>query len=102
MLMVRRSAGATGGRRRDHGRRGPDSTSSPTSRSSRACSRSEFTYFRQISAVLATVTLFFGFLLITVLLTVSVNQRLGEIAALRALGFSRWRVVAGRPRASRR
>jgi len=29
-----------------------------------------------------------------VLLTVSINQRLGEIAALRALGFSRWRVVA--------
>ena len=28
------------------------------------------------------------------LLTVSVNQRLGEIAALRALGFSRRRVVA--------
>src|SRR5262249_45117281 len=33
-------------------------------------------------------------LLIAVLLTVSVNQRLGEIAALRALGFSRRRVVA--------
>jgi ABC-type lipoprotein release transport system permease subunit len=32
-------------------------------------------------------------LLITVLLTVSVNQRLGEVAALRALGFSRRRVV---------
>jgi ABC-type antimicrobial peptide transport system permease subunit len=32
--------------------------------------------------------------LITVLLTVSINQRLGEIAALRALGFTRWRVVA--------
>ena len=32
-------------------------------------------------------------LLISVLLTVSVNQRLGEIAALRALGFSRSRVV---------
>ncbi|MNC87600.1 FtsX-like permease family protein [compost metagenome] len=29
-----------------------------------------------------------------VLLTVSVNQRLGEIAALRALGFSRRRVAA--------
>jgi putative ABC transport system permease protein len=28
-----------------------------------------------------------------VLLTVSVNQRLGEVAALRALGFSRRRVV---------
>ena len=58
-------------------------------------SRVEFSYFRQISVVLATVTLFFGFLLIAVLLTVSVNRRLGEVAALRALGFSRWRVVAG-------
>jgi putative ABC transport system permease protein len=57
--------------------------------------RVEFSYFRQISAVLAIVTLFFGFLLITVLLTVSVNQRLAEIAALRALGFSRSRVIAG-------
>lgn len=53
-----------------------------------------FTYFRQISAVLTTVTLAFAVLLITVLLTVSVNQRLGEIAALRALGFSRRRVVS--------
>jgi ABC-type lipoprotein release transport system permease subunit len=53
-----------------------------------------FTYFRQISTVLTTVTLAFALLLITVLLTVSVNQRLGAIAALRALGFSRTRVVA--------
>jgi ABC-type antimicrobial peptide transport system permease subunit len=53
-----------------------------------------FSYFRQISTVLTTVTLAFALLLITVLLTVSVNQRLGEIAALRALGFSRRRVVA--------
>ena len=51
-------------------------------------------YFRQISTVLTTVTVSFAVLLITVLLTVSVNQRLGEIAALRALGFSRSRVVA--------
>jgi putative ABC transport system permease protein len=56
-------------------------------------SRVEFSYFRQISVVLATVTLFFGFLLIAVLLTVSVNQRLGTLAALRALGLSRARVV---------
>ena len=56
--------------------------------------RTGFTYFQQISAVLTTVTLGFALLLITVLLTVSVNQRLGEIAALRALGFSRARVVA--------
>ena len=53
----------------------------------------EFSYFRQISFVLATITMFFGLLLITVLLSVSTNQRLGEIAALRALGFSRKRMV---------
>jgi len=57
--------------------------------------RVEFSYFRQISTVLAVVTLFFGFLLIAVLLTVSVNQRLAEIAALRAVGLGRTRVVAG-------
>lgn len=54
----------------------------------------EFSYFRQISFVLASITMFFGLLLITVLLSVSTNQRLGEIAALRALGFSRNRMVA--------
>ena len=53
-----------------------------------------FSYFRQISAALAFVTLSFGIVLITVLLTVSVNQRLGEIAALRAIGFSRRRMAA--------
>ncbi|HEX5473492.1 MAG TPA: FtsX-like permease family protein [Vicinamibacterales bacterium] len=58
-------------------------------------SRVEFSYFREISSVLATVTLFFGFLLIAVLLTVSVNQHLGEIATLRAVGLSRGRVVSG-------
>lgn len=54
----------------------------------------EFSYFRQISIVLSSITMFFGFLLITVLLSVSTNQRLGEIAALRALGFSQSRMVA--------
>jgi putative ABC transport system permease protein len=55
---------------------------------------SGFSYFRQISAVLATITSAFGLLLITVLLTVSVNQRLGTIAALRAIGLTRSRVIA--------
>jgi putative ABC transport system permease protein len=57
--------------------------------------RVEFSYFRQLSSVLTVVTLFFGLLLVTVLLTVSVNQQLGQIAALRALGLSRARVMAG-------
>jgi putative ABC transport system permease protein len=57
--------------------------------------QSGFSYFRQISTVLGAVTFVFALLLITVLLTVSVNQRLGEIAALRAIGCSRRRVVTG-------
>lgn len=54
--------------------------------------RTDFTYFRQISFALSTVAAFFASLLVTTLVTVSVNQRLGEIASLRALGFSRARV----------
>jgi putative ABC transport system permease protein len=54
----------------------------------------DFAYFRQIAGVISTLALFFTFLLLTSLLTVSVNQRLGEVAGLRALGFRRRRVVA--------
>jgi putative ABC transport system permease protein len=53
-----------------------------------------FAYFRQISFVLSSVTLGFAFLLIATLLTVSVNQRLGQVAALRALGVPRVRIAA--------
>jgi putative ABC transport system permease protein len=53
-----------------------------------------FSYFRQISTVLSTITLAFAFLLVATLLTMSVNQRLGEVAALRALGFPRRRIAA--------
>src|SRR5206468_2506687 len=53
-----------------------------------------FAYFRQISYVLSSITLGFAFLLIATLLTVSVNQRLGQVAALRALGLPRRRIAA--------
>ena len=53
-----------------------------------------FAYFRQVSVVLSSVTLVFAFLLVGTLLTVATNQRLGEIAALRALGISRFRIAA--------
>jgi len=56
--------------------------------------RNGFAYFRQISAVLSALTTAFAFLLIATLLTVSINQRLGEIAALRALGIARRRIAA--------
>ncbi len=57
-------------------------------------STNAFTYFRQISVVLSTTTAAFSFLLVATLLTVSVNQRLGEVAALRALGISRRRIAS--------
>jgi putative ABC transport system permease protein len=50
-------------------------------------------YFRQLALILGTVSLAVGFLLVTTLVTVSVNERLGEIAVLRAIGFRRVRVV---------
>jgi len=53
-----------------------------------------FAYFRQISFVLSSLTMTFAFLLVATLLTVSVNQRLGEIAALRALGIGRARIAS--------
>jgi len=51
-------------------------------------------YFRQLAFVLGTLSLFVGFLLVTTLVTVSVNERIGEIAVLRAIGVKRGRVVA--------
>jgi putative ABC transport system permease protein len=56
--------------------------------------RNNFAYFRQMSIVLSTTTAAFSFLLVATLLTVSVNQRLGEVAALRALGIGRRRIAA--------
>jgi putative ABC transport system permease protein len=56
--------------------------------------RNGFAYFRQISIVLSATTAAFTFLLVATLLTVSVNQRLGEVAALRALGIARRKIAA--------
>jgi len=56
--------------------------------------RNGFAYFRQISLVLSSLTMVFAFLLVATLLTVSINQRLGEIAALRALGIGRARIAS--------
>ncbi|UCF18439.1 MAG: ABC transporter permease [Gemmatimonadota bacterium] len=52
------------------------------------------TYFQQLSLVLGTVSLGVAFLLVTTLLTLSVNERWGEVAALRALGVTRGRMLA--------
>src|SRR5882762_663322 len=49
--------------------------------------------FRQLALILGAVSLFVGFLLVTTLVTVSVNERVGEIAVMRAIGVSRLHVV---------
>jgi putative ABC transport system permease protein len=50
-------------------------------------------YFRQMALILGAVSLLVGFLLVTTLVTVSVNQRIGEIAVQRAIGIARSHVV---------
>ena len=50
-------------------------------------------YFRQLAIILGAVSLFVGFLLVTTLVTVSVNERAGEIAVMRAIGVSKAHVI---------
>ena len=55
--------------------------------------RQRLVYFRQLSYILGTMSLIVTVLLVTTLLTITVNERLGEIATLRAIGVSRGTVV---------
>jgi putative ABC transport system permease protein len=50
-------------------------------------------YFRQLSYILGSISLFVTVLLIATLLTITVNERLGEIATLRAIGISRTTII---------
>ena len=55
--------------------------------------RERLVYFRQLSYILGSMSLIVTVLLIATLLTITVNERLGEIATLRAIGVSRATVV---------
>jgi putative ABC transport system permease protein len=55
--------------------------------------RQRLVYFRQLSYILGSMSLIVTILLIATLLTIGVNERLGEIATLRAIGVSRGTVV---------
>jgi putative ABC transport system permease protein len=55
--------------------------------------RERLVYFRQLSYILGSMSLIVAVLLIATLLTITVNERLGEIATLRAIGVSRGTVV---------
>ena len=50
-------------------------------------------YFRQLAFILGTVSLVVSFMLVTTLVTVSVSERMGEIAVMRAIGVSRLHIV---------
>jgi putative ABC transport system permease protein len=55
--------------------------------------RERLVYFRQLSYILGTMSLIVTVLLVATLLTITVNERLGEIATLRAIGISRRTIV---------
>jgi putative ABC transport system permease protein len=50
-------------------------------------------YFRQLAYILGSMSLIVTVLLVATLLTITVNERLGEIATLRAIGISRSTVI---------
>ena len=51
-------------------------------------------YFRQLAFILGSVSLVVGVLLVGTLVTVSVNERIGEFAVLRAIGIARPTIIA--------
>jgi putative ABC transport system permease protein len=55
--------------------------------------RERLVYFRQLSYILGSVSLIVTVLLVATLLAITVNERLGEIATLRAIGVSRATVI---------
>lgn len=57
--------------------------------------RQRLVYFRQLSFILGTISLIVTVLLVATLMTITVNERLGEIATLRAIGVARGTIVRG-------
>lgn len=55
--------------------------------------RERMVYFHQLALILGSISLVVTLLLVSTLLTITVNERLGEIATLRAIGVSRLHVV---------
>jgi putative ABC transport system permease protein len=94
VLVTSRAEAGTAAAARDIARLRPDLRVYSNEQVLEQFNDNAFSYFRQISTVLSTLTLAFAFLLVATLLTMSVNQRLGEVAALRALGFSRRRIAS--------
>jgi putative ABC transport system permease protein len=57
--------------------------------------RERLVYFRQLSYILGSISLIVTVLLVATLMTITVNERRGEISTLRAIGIGRGRIVLG-------
>lgn len=55
--------------------------------------RLRLSYFRQLSLILGSISLIVTVLLVGTLLAIGVNERIGEIAAMRAIGVARGTVI---------
>ena len=56
--------------------------------------RTRLAYFQQLSLILKSISLVVAVLLIATILAITVGERLGEVAVLRAIGVTRSRLVA--------
>ena len=93
ILVKAREDGAVAGACRAPPRPSPPSSRSTASPTWSRHFRERLVYFRQLSYILGSMSLIVTVLLIGTLLTITVNERLGEIATLRAIGVSRATVI---------
>ena len=94
LLMVKAADGADPDTVRDAIQRTAPRTSAFSLAGATAQVEQRLAYFRQLALVLGSISLAVGVLLVTTLVTISVNERQGEIAVLRALGIAKRSVVS--------
>lgn len=93
LLMVKAAEGADADRVVQAIQRAAPRTSAISLAGATAQVEQRLAYFRQLALVLGSISLAVGVLLVTTLVTISVNERQGEIAVLRAIGIARGSVV---------
>jgi len=93
LFMVRTAAGVDVEQARAAIERALPRVSALSTAGAVAEAQNRLSYFRQLAFILGAVSLVVGFLLVTTIVTVSVNERIGEIAVMRAIGVSRAHIV---------
>lgn len=93
LFMVRTASGTDAERARESIERAVPRVTALSTAGAIAEAEKRLSYFRQLAFILGAVSLIVGFLLVTTIVTVSVNERIGEIAVMRAIGVSRLHIV---------